>query len=80
MKSTVVTAVAPVVYAAGVRQGAIGRKPSQPPSPGIPHAPIATRKIVLTALTALIPLAVYFVIPTCFSIQASSKARSRMAS
>src|SRR5262245_46856486 len=28
-----------------------------------PHAHIPTRKIVLTALTALVPLAIYFVIP-----------------
>ena len=35
--------------------------PSQ--SLGFPHAPIPTRKIVLTALTALVPLAIYFVIP-----------------
>jgi len=30
---------------------------------GIPHSHIPTRKIVLTALTALVPLALYFVIP-----------------
>jgi hypothetical protein len=32
-------------------------------STGIAHAPIPPRKIVLTALTALIPLGLYFVIP-----------------
>jgi hypothetical protein len=32
-------------------------------APGIAHAHIPTRKLVLTALTALVPLAVFFVIP-----------------
>jgi Ion channel len=32
-------------------------------SAGLPHTHISTRKIVLTALTAIVPLVVYFVIP-----------------
>ena len=48
---------------AGDNQSARTPSPSQSPSLGFPHAPIPTRKIVLTALTALVPLAVYFVIP-----------------
>jgi hypothetical protein len=32
-------------------------------SAGLPHPHISTRKIVLTALTALVPLAAYFVVP-----------------
>jgi len=40
-------------------------EPAESPSEltGIPHGHISTRKIVLTALTALVPLAVYFVLP-----------------
>jgi voltage-gated potassium channel len=48
---------------AGDNQSA--QTPSQSPSQslGFPRAPIPRRKLVLTALTALIPLAIYFVIP-----------------
>jgi hypothetical protein len=48
---------------AGDNQSARTPSASTSQALGFPHAPIPRRKIVLTALTALIPLAAFFVIP-----------------
>jgi hypothetical protein len=45
----------------GAGENQLAQSPAQ--SPGIPHAAIPRRKLVLTALTALVPLVIFFVIP-----------------